>query len=160
MIRKYTIVFFFWKTSPKIKSRFEVFFVFRTKQSFWGVFCLQDKTVVLRYFLLWEQCSHFGGFFWKIWDLFGDCPQKIKISSKKKLRPFFFFFRVWSTKIFNQNDLYPQTKIKRRFGVFLESRKSKGHFGVFLEKLKQSFWGIFGEIEEVDLGYFLLKIEN
>jgi hypothetical protein len=63
-------------------------------------------------------------------------------------------------KFFNQNDLYPQTKIKRRFGVFLESRKSKGHFGIFLEKLKQSFWGIFGEIEEVDLGNFSLKIKN
>jgi hypothetical protein len=61
---------------------------------------------------------------------------------------------------FQLNDLYIQTKIKRRFGVFLEIRKSKGHFGVFLEKIKQSFWGIFGEIEEIDLGYFLLKVKN
>jgi hypothetical protein len=51
-------------------------------------------------------------------------------------------------------------KKKQYFGVFLESRKSKGHLGVFLEKLKQLFWVIFGEIEEVDLGYFLLKIKN
>ena len=51
-------------------------------------------------------------------------------------------------------------KLKDVLGYFWESRKSKGHFGVFLEKLKQSFWGIFGEIEEVDLGYFLQKIKN
>jgi len=39
-------------------------------------------------------------------------------------------------------------------------RKSKSHFWVFIEKKKQSFWGIFGEIKEVALGYFLLKIKN
>jgi hypothetical protein len=68
--------FFFWKIHPKIKSRFGVFFAFRTKQSFWGVFCLQDKTVVLRYFLSWEQCSHFEDFFEKFETFLVIAPKK------------------------------------------------------------------------------------
>ena len=144
------LFFFFEKSPPKLKvvlgyflpsgqnSRFGVFFVFRTKQSFWGIFCRENIAVILEDFL-----KNLRPFWW--------LPPKNKNFLKKKVETFFFFFRVWfkkfpqkkswdlffrvwSTKIFNQNDLYPQTKIKRRFGVFLESRKSKGHFGVFLEK--------------------------
>jgi hypothetical protein len=82
----------------------------------------------------------------------------LKISSKKKVETFFVFFLGFDPIFFFfQNNLYIQTKIKRRFGVFLELRKSKSHFGVFVGEDEGVF---FGEIEEVDLGYFLLKIKN
>ena len=79
---------------------------------------------------------------------------------KKKVETLFFFFLGFDPQKYSIKMIYiPQTKIKDVLGYFWESRKSKGHFGVFLENLKQSFWGIFGEIE-VDLGYFLQKIKN
>ena len=143
-IKNKVLFFFFWKIHPKIKSRFGVFFAFRTKQSFWGVFCLQDKTVVLRYFLSWEQYSHFGRFFWKFETFFG-IAQKIKISSKKKLRPFFVFLGFDPQKFSIKMIYIHKQKLKDVLGYFwnLENQKVilgyfwrswSSRFGVFLEK--------------------------
>jgi hypothetical protein len=119
----------------KFKRSFGVFLESRKSKGHFEVF-----------FVSWGQNSRFGGFFWKFETFFEGCP---KTFPQKKVETFFLFFLGFDPKIVSIKMIYiRKQKFKRSFGVFLESRKSKGHFRVIfcLMRTKQSFWEIFLKI--------------
>ena len=116
-------------------SRFEVFFVVRTVQSFCRIF-LEN----LRLFL-------------------GLLKKKKNFLKKQKLRPFFFFL-MFGSKKFPQKKVETffflgfDPKFFSIKMIYIHKQKLKDVLGYFWNLEKRSLWGIVEEVEAVVLGYF------